>query len=74
MLQKQPGRAGVIDAEIRGHRRVRIAEVKHGHRVQPDFKATGGGLLITRGDYCELVPYWDIFTLRASTYAVRRDK
>ena len=66
MQQERPGSRGFIYAKIRGHDfPVNIAEAAPGGKLQKQFNVTVSGLMILRHNYCELVPYWDIYTISA---------
>ena len=66
MQQERSGSHGFIRAKIRGRVcPVNIAEVAPGGKLQKQFNVTDSGLMISRHNYSELVPYWDIYTISA---------
>ena len=67
-LAAQPQKGGVIEIEARGHRRITIAHAAPGGQLTPSYEESTAGLIVTRGDYSELIPYWDIFKVCSGTY------
>ncbi len=73
-LAAQPEKAGFVEIEARGHRYIKVAQAEPGGQLAQRFEETAAGLIITNGDYSELVPYWDIFRVRANTFTPHTEK
>ena len=64
MRKGKPESRGIICAQIRGHRYpVTIAPAQPPGDLKKEYEQTEAGVLILRDHYCELAPYYDIFTL-----------
>ncbi len=69
MRKERPDCFGFINAKIRGHySRIPIATARPNEELIKEFETTEAGVLILREKSCELVPYYDIFTLSAAIF------
>ena len=73
-LAAQPQKGGVIEIEARGHRHIIIAQADPGGQLAPSYEETAAGLIVTRGDYSVLIPYWDIFGVSSHVFTPLTDK